>query len=1635
MASRDIWSGIVGGPELNLDECKDGRPASRPPRAHAVAAVRIWRRVLQHAKEVASLTVEWPGPTSLEVQGSRGQLDGSLCPAMDTASNIARKTANVAQLFIVEFGRRLRRDLPASAVCAMARSSRGGGSGSRRSKTYWMWSCGGSNWDWRATCFGCGYTAPPWALEAAAKAKPQADKDGWVDQPRGRWATSAATSQSQTSASGASGTPSGSGATAIERLQVAAEQLEALQARPPDGVDCCFADVVASQLEAKRAELAEAQRAAAEQKASSMPLSAMLHKEANVIGKAQLQKAQEEPAQLDAEVEEASRALHVLEDEARVESAAQLRQRAAEWAGASQVPGPLMQLGKLPEAWGSSNYEVAWAAIRSQVEAVRAQLAEAPAAPKREPWAESRPVDEISSEGGDRAGGCRPWQPQCAAERGQAERRGDARGEWPKVAQARKRELAAEAEVSPAPGQVVTAAQDVRCGLEELGFNGNGWGRILEVIAALDSRNRAPPHPVMPQEACLAPHRLEVAREACLAPRVCAHGQGGPAGELSLRSGLEVLIGRSRSVHYVRAAAAGSNLDILATFGDTVLLQQPRFIAVVGLAAESLSANVSVMAGRACAATVAELPALAALRAAPAGAWPPGVARSVVGDFALQAVGAEQLVAAQLGSAGLEAARRLRVQRLPSGAAETAFLASSPSPGRQLGVHWGPQGWTFRKASQSRKLATVAASARGGVHEGRVRAAGAPRRARRLGPIRKAWPATSMACARAGTGNADGNVHCWRLAACRSARAPPMGAERELRARRAELRRRSGLDPAALAAGHAVQMLGGQLETGELPHGMQEWGLEAAATRHASAGTPWEHCASSFEAAVPTRARIGWIFQSERCMVTSLGDVLDLIHLGAWSASVRRETPQLSHDTRLQRPMHWGAIGRQLGPDCGPRVWGQNGLEAFISIAHWKQASVQCEFAGDEFGRCWLPAPEPPQRRHTDVMWAQWACKPAEEKLNGKLCLDGSALEPQFCAVRWESWAMAQRDDYGNLGTRVYGTVRRSGPQQTAKGGEDFATWRLATFAGPAAQAVLDGRLAEAQRRGTERADRLAEMGAQMHAVDSRQAAGERHARTEVARELGRGIWRAAILGHGVEARDREELPPAAERHQVHAADAEEPQAAGEATGEEPMARRPRLESARSTGSSSAALSASAVAFSILGHALSYACAGEGEGAQELAACSKCGAYMTLGGRSGVKPRLKERCPGDKTDEGGRDQRSLWQRGFHPGARRQEGSRTARHRAKGEGIPALRSQGPVPEHAQERCLEWLGVAAEPAADSAATASSAGNAPAAAAEPQVAAGPGGAPEDAAATAAAASLPLRRPAAARAGRLGACGGSEEGPAAAAGPAGDAQVGRGPAPGMWGRCRAKPKADPVEVVDAAGPQATSRGRASVTFRVGESGDESPPERQPRSSGVQLRSSRHSARSNESVLSTLSPFQGIVAADDAEDRSDMPDFTGTWQCTRAEGNMPAFLLSMGLDPIMVEAARSAHYGVGHQVQVITQDGDNIHVVDQLKTTVTMMCQVGLGPQKSCDLEGRPVTITPTWDGQTLCVETTTQAGELFATSRRFFEGDVMVLELTSPSGAKMRRIFSKKAMSRPLMSMCSTVSTRLTAGTTSSS
>merc|ERR1712151_690950 len=129
----------------------------------------------------------------------------------------------------------------------------------------------------------------------------------------------------------------------------------------------------------------------------------------------------------------------------------------------------------------------------------------------------------------------------------------------------------------------------------------------------------------------------------------------------------------------------------------------------------------------------------------------------------------------------------------------------------------------------------------------------------------------------------------------------------------------------------------------------------------------------------------------------------------------------------------------------------------------------------------------------------------------------------------------------------------------------------------------------------------------------------------------------------------------------------------------------------------------------------------------------------------------------------------------------------------------------------------------------------------------------------------------------------------------------------------------------------------------------------------------------------------------------SDAPsNFRGSWLCTRVAGDMEEFLKDMGLTVQLREAAKAARYGAGHQVQNIAQAGDAFVVQNILKTPVTMRFRVGAGVQKSVDQEGKPILIDARWDRDVLCVTSQKESGDLIANSRRYFEGDNMVLELT---------------------------------------
>ncbi|CAK0798446.1 unnamed protein product, partial [Prorocentrum cordatum] len=796
------------------------------------------------------------------------------------------------------------------------------------------------------------------------------------------------------------------------------------------------------------------------------------------------------------------------------------------------------------------------------------------------------------------------------------------------------------------------------------------------------------------------------------------------------------------------SCAIEHNFNIRLLRGLLAMYQAPRFICFAGLVSDGFCSHGTVLAGCACATTLAKLPLLGPLRAVSSGGRLLVIGRNVVDDVALQALGTRRLVVEQLGGAGAEMARQLGDLHLPLSPMKSVCLASCSGLAQELGEYWKAHGMKFERESVK------------GVGGRGMRSSG------------------------------RGACVAYELQESKWLRC-------------AELRRGRDLDPFVLITDRSLQMLAGLLHSGELSLPMLRAELEAAASRQAAATAPWVHCSSPVDAAVLTLGRIGWYFRSERCLITDVGDELDLTllgprelgieaGLGARRASDRHEMLKLANSSSVQGPLFWDAFRELIGPGGKFNERERNGLVAYLTNAHWPQArlysaresshaSCRCcgaargtlwhrlfecpmlaaqrrdsvspalmrsavrvraqgEAAGEDFARCWLPAPPPPQGPRTDAMSVWWIRRPPDDRLNGKLYLDGSAVDPQFGSLRRAGWAIAQCDDDGNLIAGVYGTVRRDlCPQQTARDGEDFAVWMLANYAGPAVeevnidcngtveclrrglayatgptkvnahlwsrslaafepgsfrvnkvpahcswQAVLDGRLTEAQRRGNQHADRLAKLGARLHAVDA-QTVREHRALAGFVQELARWVGHAAVIWQDIAEKDSGGFLESDERQRVRFADQEE--RAELPTAGRPTAQQPRVESVRSVASA-VGLSIATAGICYLGHSLAYACCDVGGGPQELVACSRRGAFMVLGGRSGGRPKLKEPCIGERAT-GQRSQRRLWARGLRPGGRPRGGDQ--QRREKGAEIPALRLQGPLPPSAQEAFLAWLGL--------------------------------------------------------------------------------------------------------------------------------------------------------------------------------------------------------------------------------------------------------------------------------------------------------------------------------------------------------
>ncbi|CAK0858476.1 unnamed protein product [Prorocentrum cordatum] len=745
-------------------------------------------------------------------------------------------------------------------------------------------------------------------------------------------------------------------------------------------------------------------------------------------------------------------------------------------------------------------------------------------------------------------------------------------------------------------------------------------------------------------------------------------------------------------VLWANAVRFGFNLRLLR--GLLTSYQAPRMILAAGMASPAFSTTGTVLAGCACATAVAKLPVLGALLAA--GATCPLVApRNVVDDISLQAVGTARLVKQQMLVSSCEVVRLLREQHLPLNESKSVFLASSPQLAKELSEAWAAQGLAFKRGLQARNLGTDANITRRGVHEGAVRAVGGLRRGRRLGVLRsagaatemvhRAGPTAAMLWGRTVTGVPDRELHSWRLAAVRSAGRFPKGASLGLRLRAVEVMRSIDLDPSPALLRAAVQMAASLLQSGEVSQRMFETAVQEAEQRHAGAAAPWAHCRTPVDALALSLTRVGWRLVQGTCLATDDGHILDLRMMGprelgllaaagARRASDRSELARLGHGALPPSPLFWEAFSEVLGP-------------------------------GSKLSPREKAAP-PRTAPRSDAMAVMWRNRPADGLLGGRLYLDGSALDPEHESLRRAGWSIVQCDSDGNMECAVYGSILIDCASTVSclTLGKRYATaankpnahlWEgiyasldvdmlkvTKVAAHCTARDVMDGRITEADLRGNGHADRWAKAGAELHRT-SPVARREFFGTMEVVRELACWVAQASLIWQGIEVKDCEGLPEGSERTAVSFA---------VPVVEVATSRQP--DSGSGDGWASAAraggVSLGATAFVVAGHVLAFARCGEGAAEQELMACTHCGAYARLGGRSGAAPKLKEQCPGSAgLPKGRRDQKARWLQGRHPAGTPHSGSKRV-----GATVPSLRKEDVVPMDARVRFLQWLGVRPE-----------------------------------------------------------------------------------------------------------------------------------------------------------------------------------------------------------------------------------------------------------------------------------------------------------------------------------------------------
>lgn len=136
--------------------------------------------------------------------------------------------------------------------------------------------------------------------------------------------------------------------------------------------------------------------------------------------------------------------------------------------------------------------------------------------------------------------------------------------------------------------------------------------------------------------------------------------------------------------------------------------------------------------------------------------------------------------------------------------------------------------------------------------------------------------------------------------------------------------------------------------------------------------------------------------------------------------------------------------------------------------------------------------------------------------------------------------------------------------------------------------------------------------------------------------------------------------------------------------------------------------------------------------------------------------------------------------------------------------------------------------------------------------------------------------------------------------------------------------------------------------------------------------------------------------------------NFAGRWVLNRIEGDVDAFMAEAGSGWAVRRLAKTMNYGIGSSEQTVTVTDTDITIVNKVgpRENVTTLPLSGEEVVVK-GLDGTSCITTGVWNESFLLVETMKLDRTPQSSTKRYFEGEEVVIEASTMTGLKVRRIY----------------------------